>query len=189
MFVWYGCDTICGIRRAYIFLLVPEAGFQNSCTRHKIYSDQSTQLLNSDTIDVVFPYGKWFIWGVPVKSRNIRTCMSLDVIGRKSDNHSIPILSGTNTFSLWFMYSDWFANSEWYDSLRTTVLFSLKLIHRYGWSSKGFVSKENVILPNQSLGEVGDNIIRNDIARPWYGGWVGNNVLYTANWTIHDSLL
>ena len=52
------------------FLLVPEAGFQHSCTRHTLYSYQLPQVLNSGTIKLIIRYEKWMIWGGPGKYRN-----------------------------------------------------------------------------------------------------------------------
>ena len=41
------------------------------------------------------------------RSHNIHTQMSLGVLGSKSDNHSNPIISDPNTYSLLFINSDW----------------------------------------------------------------------------------
>ena len=44
--------------------------------------------------------GEWFILGVPGKWHDLHTRLILDVIDRKSDNQSTPILSSTNTYYL-----------------------------------------------------------------------------------------
>ena len=58
------------------------------------------------------------------------------------------------------MYSDCFANSERDDAFLTRVLFTLRLIHRYGHPGTWFIIEELMILPNQALRGVNNNTIR-----------------------------
>ena len=72
-----------------------------------------SSIVKNKTVDVIILYRKLFLWGGPGKIHKLHTQTIIGVIGRKSDNRIILILSDTNTYSFQFMYSDSFENSDW----------------------------------------------------------------------------